>query len=178
MAKNDARPAYTARPGEAVFVFRSDDGSFAIGVGRLSIARDDILFAFDVVKDLARLVCMPEGEEALRLGDAIGRTVRIEKPDPPTTPPNAWVLPDDLAAAAGQGVSLGQRGGSAATGTGAGCGSTIVYTPGDWPRRGDPHSPSSVEVLLKMLRQANRNAQGKSDPSKPGWESREESAGR
>ncbi len=164
---NAVRPAYTARPGEAVRVFRDEDGSFAIGVGRIRVAPDDIRFVNDVVNDLGRLASMPEGEEVLRQGDATGLPVRILKPDPPTEPPNAWVLPEDLAAAAAEGVPLGE--GGSGMGTGAGCGSTILYNPADWPRRGDPRSPASVEVLLMMLRQANRNAAGKSDPAKPGW---------
>jgi hypothetical protein len=146
------RPAYTARPGEAVYVSRDEQMNFAIGVGRVKIAPDDLLFANDVVTDLTRIVHSPEGEEILRRGDAIGHPVLIRKADPPTEPPNAWILPDDLAAA-----------------TGAGCGSTIVYDPADWPRRGDPRSPTSMMVLLTMLRQANLNAAGKSDPSARDW---------
>ncbi len=84
-------------------MFRDDDGSFAIGVGRIKIAPDDILFVNDVVSDLGRLAHAPEGEEVLRRGDAIGHTVRIVKPDPPTEPANGWILPDDLAAATAQG---------------------------------------------------------------------------
>src|SRR5579863_4008085 len=91
-----ARPAYTARPGEAIFVAREADGSFAIGAGRVAIADDDMEYVRDVVADLHRLVHLPEGETLLQKGDEIGRRVRILRPDPPTEPPNAWVLPDDL----------------------------------------------------------------------------------
>jgi hypothetical protein len=151
---NIQRRSYTARPGEAVHVFRDDAGNFAIGVGRVRIASGDILFANDVVGDLGLIAHSPEGEEVLRRGDAIGKAILIRKADPPTEPPNAWVLPDDIAAA---------------TGNGAGCGSTIVYNPAEWPRKGDPRSPSSSAILLTMLRQANLNASGKSDPSRPDW---------
>ncbi len=72
--------------------------------------------------DIHRLVYIPEGDEALRQGDGLGRPVVMRKPEAPTEPPNGWVLPDDLAAA------------SAAD---AGCGSTFVYNPADWPRGGD-----------------------------------------
>lgn len=147
------KPDCTARPGEAVHVFRSADGSFAIGVGRIGIAAGDILFANSAVKDLGLLVHTPEGEAALRAGDQIGRPVRIEKPEAPTVPPNAWIMPDDPAAAA----------------NGTGCGSTIFYDPADWPRPGDPRSPSGAAVLLTLLRQANVYAAGKSDPARPGW---------
>jgi hypothetical protein len=135
-------------------VFRDDDGSFAIGVGRVTIARDSILFVNDVVGDLARLAHSAEGEEVLARGDAVGHKVRIMKPDPPTEPPNGWIVPDDIAAA---------------TRGGAGCGSTILYDPADWPRRGDPRSPTSVEILLLLLRQANLNAAGLSNPARPDW---------
>ena len=147
-------PPYTARPGEAVFVSLDDAGKFSIGVGRLKIASEDILFINDVVGDLGRIANSPEGEEVLRRGDAIGKPILIKKADPPTEPSNAWILPDDLAAA---------------TGNGAGCGSTIVYNPAEWPRKGDSRSPSSSAILLTMLRQANLNASGKSDPSSPDW---------
>ena len=147
-------PSYTARLGEAVFVSRDDAGDFVIGVGRVKIASDDILFVNGVTIDLTQIAYSPEGEEVLRRGDAIGKPILIKKADPPTEPPNAWILPDDLAAA---------------TGNSAGCGSIIVYNPAEWPRKGDPRSPSSNAILLMMLRQANLNAAGKSDPSSPDW---------
>jgi hypothetical protein len=148
------RPSYTARSGEAVFVSRDDTGNFAVGVGRLKIASEDILFINGVALDLTKIVHSPEGEEVLRCGDAIDKPILIKKADPPTEPPNAWIVPDDIAAA---------------TGNGAGCGSTIVYNPADWPRGGDSKSPPSEGILLTMLRQANLNASGKSDPSSPDW---------
>ncbi|HKM70047.1 MAG TPA: hypothetical protein VJX94_08300 [Stellaceae bacterium] len=168
---NSVRPSYTARPGEAIRVFRDDDGSFAIGLGRIKIAPDDVRFVGDVVGDLGRIVHTPEGEDALRRGDAIGHTIWITKPEPPTEPPNAWIVPDDIVAATSPSSSVGKAEGSTTVlrGTGAGCGSTIVYNPADWPGHGDPRSPSSVAVLLMMLRQANLNAAGKSDPSIPDW---------
>jgi hypothetical protein len=165
-----AKPPYTARPGEAIRVTREAEGDFAIGVGRLRIAGDDQGHVEDVVADLHRLALRPAGQKVLEEGDTIGRQVRIERPEPPTEPPNAWVAPEDVAAAAAAGTALG-RGpdGSPRFGTGAGCGSTIVYDPADWPFPGDSTSPSSVDVLLLLLRQANLNARGASDPGKPDW---------
>jgi hypothetical protein len=164
------RPGYTARPGEAIHVFRDDDGSFAIGAGRVKITPDDILFANDVVRDLGRIAHLPEGEAVLRQGDVTGHPVLIAKADPPTEPPNGWILPDDLAAATARGAAAGPAsGGGARAGTGAGCGSTIVYDPADWPRRGDPRSPTSAAILLLLLRQANANAAGESNPAAPDW---------
>ena len=158
------RPDYTARPGEPILVFRDDRG-FAIGVGRITIDPDSMLFVNDVVADLGQLAHSVEGEEVLRQGDAIGRPVRILKADPATEPPNGWAVPDDIAAATAEGVAIA----GASGGTGAGCGSTIVYDPANWPRPGDPRSPTSVAVLLLLLRQANLNAAGNSNPSLPDW---------
>ena len=147
-------PSYTARPGEAVFVSRDDGGDFRIGRGRIEIASNDVLFAQGVVRDISLIVHSPEGEEVLRRGDALDKPILIKKADPPTEPPNAWILPNDIAAASENGV---------------GCGSTIVYNPAEWPRKGDPRSPTSDAILLTMLPQANLNALGKSDPSSPDW---------
>ncbi len=81
---------------------------------------------------------MPGGAEAFEHGDALGRAVTIMQPKDPTLPANGWTLPDDVAAASG-----------------AGCASRIVYDPDNWPRHGDPASPASQDVLLKLLVQAN-----------------------
>jgi hypothetical protein len=151
--RSDKRPSYTARTGEAVRVFYSEDGSYAVGCGRVSVASTDMAYVAAVIGDLTQIAFSRLGEETLRQGDTMGRRVRIAKPDPPTEPPNGWITPDDLAAAT----------------SGAGCGSTIVYDPADWPRTGDHRSPPSSAILLLMLRQANTNAAGKSDPSEPDW---------
>ena len=170
MSQN-ARPAYTARAGEAVRVFRNEDGSFAIGVGRIRIAADseDMAFVAAVIDDLGRLAHSPAGEEALRRGDAIGQTILIAKSVPPTAPANAWVVPDDLAAAALPGVAITSRNGGAAQGVGTGCGSTIAYDPADWPQTGDLASPGRADILLTMIEQANANAAGKSNPLLADW---------
>ncbi len=147
-------PSYTARAGEAVFVTHDGNSNFVLGNGRVKIASDDVLFVNGVVTDIAHIAQSPDGASVLQRGDAIGKPILIKKADPPTEPPNAWIVPDDIAAASGNGV---------------GCGSTIVYDPLDWPRGGDPKSPSSEVILLTMLRQANLNAAGKSDPSRPDW---------
>ena len=149
-------------------MFNEADGSFAIGVGRIAIASSDMRFVADVVNDLTLIVHAPVGEQVLRQIDTLGRPIRIVRPEPPTEPPNAWTVPDDLAAATEAGLQLGQPG-DARTGTGTGSGSTIAYDPADWPSRGHAGSPSSVDVLLMMLRQAAMNAAGRSDPSRPGW---------
>ena len=96
--------------------------------------------------DLAGVAHLPEGEEVLRRGDAIGKPILIKKAEPPTEPPNAWILPDDLAAA---------------TGGGDGCGSTIVYDPAEWPRKGDPRSPSSARDLVDDAAPGKSQRRGK-----------------
>ena len=150
-------------------MFRNADGGFAIGRGRITIDAVDMLFVTNVIGDLGRIVHNPEGEAVIRQGDARGHRIRIVRPDPPTEPPNGWVIPDDLAAATAAGIAVnGEAEGGAKRGTGAGCGSTIVYDPADWPRLGDRHSPSSDAMLMIMLRQANRNASGASNPAAAG----------
>jgi hypothetical protein len=165
------RPSYTARPGEALHVFRTAELHFAIGNGRLTIAGDEPAFIDAVTRDIGRLAHAPDGEAVLQRGDALGHPVKITKPDPPTEPPNAWILPDDIAAATSPNASIAtpQKGDAAPQGTGAGCGSTIVYNPADWPRQGDPDSPTSADVLVIALRQANTNAEGRSNPSAADW---------
>jgi hypothetical protein len=172
MTPSDRTP-YTARPGEAVRVTRNDDGSFAIGVGRVRIVTagdDDMRFVAEVVEDLGRVAHRPEGEAALRRGDAIGHSITIAKPAPPTEPPNAWTIPDDLAAATAAAVALASVDGRSVIGTGAGCGSTIVYNPGDWLSADAPLSPTRVDILLSMIEQANANAAGASNPTRPDWD--------
>jgi hypothetical protein len=167
-----ARPAYTARPGEAVRVYRDDDGSFAIGVGRVKIeAADnaDMSYVVAVVDDLGRLAHSLTGEEALRRGDAIGHRVLIKQPASPTKPANAWVIPDDLAAAITPEAVVRSVDGRTIQGTGTGCGSTIVYGPADWADGDDLAFPNRTEILLTMIEQANANAAGKSNPSLPDW---------
>src|SRR5580700_6324403 len=95
--------------------------------GRVKIASDDVLFVNGVVADLGLIAHSAEGESVLKRGDAIGHPVLIRQANPPTEPSNAWTMPDDL---------------TAATANGPGCGSTIVYDPAHWPRRGDPRSPT------------------------------------
>jgi hypothetical protein len=171
-----ARPLYTARAGEAVRVFRDEDGSFAIGRGRIRVAADgeNMAFVAEVIEVFGRLAHWPEGEAALRCGDELNATVLIAKPVPPTEPANAWTIPDDVAAASMPGITIRLPSGGVLQGTGAGCGSTIAYDPADWGpadwQNGErPGPPSRTHVLLTMLDQANANAAGKSNPLRSDW---------
>lgn len=151
-------------------MFRNVGGGFAIGRGRITIDAADMLFVTNVIGDLGRIVHDPEGEAAIRQGDALGYRIRIVRPDPPTEPPNGWVIPDDLVAATAAGIAIdGEAEGGAKRGTGAGCGSTIAYDPSDWPHPDDPHSPSSDAILMMLLRQANLNAAGASNAAAADW---------
>ena len=138
------RPDYTARPREALLIVRSADGMLEIGKGRVRIAPGATPYFRRVTMALAHVLDLPGGPEAFERGDALGRPVTIMPPPVPTVPPNAWTLPDQSGDAA--------------------CGSTIVFDPDDWPRGGDPASPSSHEVLLTLLEQANAYADGSYRP--------------
>ena len=129
------KPAYTGRPGEAIIVSRNEDGIFEIGSGRIRVVPNEPAFIGKVIDDLGRLVHLPQGFDVLRQGDIAGIRVAITQPEASTDPPNAWMLPSETEC-------------------------TIVYDPADWPMRGDPESPSSHEVLLILLRQANAGIAG------------------
>ena len=161
-----ARPAYTARRREALLIVRNADGMLEIGKGRIRIAPGTVPYFRHVVADLGRVLDAPGGAEAFEHGDALGHSVTIRQPEVPTRPPNAWTLPDDIVAATAAGVPVGQTDakGAMLLGTGSGCGSTIVYDPEDWPLQGEPSSPVSHEVLLRLLFQANACAEGATTP--------------
>lgn len=132
------RPHYTARRHEALWVVRNAEGMLEIGMGRIRIAPGAVPYFRRVVAALGYVLDLPGAAEALDQGDALGRQVTIMQPKVPTNPPNAWTLPDDVG-----------------PGEGNGCGSIIMFDPDDWPRQGDPASPDSHQVLLKLLLQAN-----------------------
>jgi hypothetical protein len=165
------RPPYSARAGEAVHVFRDEDGSFSIGLGRIRVVADgeDMVFVTSVIEDLGTLAHLPEGEEALRRGDDLNAAVLIVKPVPPTGPANAWTIPDDIAAASMPGITIRLSNGGVLQGNGVGCGSTIAYNPEDWRDDEQPGPPRRTQVLLTMLDQANANAAGRSNPLLPDW---------
>jgi hypothetical protein len=138
----------TVRPGEALRVTMGADGTLHVGsAGHLRVTTTDPAFFTAVIADLGRVAATPEGRQRVDGERAAGRTIRIEKPFAPTEPRNAWVVPLDPAAAIA-----------------AGCSSTIVYDPADWPTERGTGLPSSTEILNAMLRQAEMYASGTGEP--------------
>jgi hypothetical protein len=162
------RQRQTAPPREAIRVVMETEGILHLGrTGHIRMDPGDPLFVDAVVADLGRIADMAEGRAALEAGAALGRLLVIAKPQAATRPPNAWIVPTDLRAATKSGVATGiaDPDGRPLPGSGAGCGSTIFYDPADWPRPGDPASPTGSDVLLRMLRWANIYAAGAYDPA-------------
>jgi hypothetical protein len=161
-----ARPNYTARRREALLVVRNADGMLEVGTGRIRIARGAASYFGRVTMALAHVLDLPGGAEAFARGDELGHQVTIMQPPERIVPPNAWTLADDLQAGTAAGVPIGRPNGKAEqlVGSGTGCGSRIMFNPDDWPWRGDPTSPTSHRVLLKLLLQANAYAAGTGMP--------------
>jgi hypothetical protein len=163
------RPACTASRREALLVYRNAEGMLEIGKGRIRIAPGTVPYFRRVVADLGQVLDAPGGVEAFEQGDALGHGVTIRQPEIAARPPNGWTLPEDIVAATAAGMATGlmDANGRRLVGTGAGCGSTIVYDPDDWALRHDPISPASNEVLLRLLLHANACAAGTVMPPEP-----------
>jgi len=160
------RELYVARHTSAISVIIGPDGTFHTRHnGRIKVDGSDPHFASASLTDLGEIEDLPGGHDILEQGDGMGHPVVIRKPDVPTEPPNGWVLPDDVQAATAlsRPTMLLDAQGRAIVGTGAGCGSTIVYSPADWPATTDSPRPRSCEILLRLLEQANVNAAGRLD---------------
>lgn len=160
------RELYVARHTSAIRVVIAPDGTFHTRHnGRIKVDGSDPHFASATLTDLGEIEDLPDGRDILEQGDAMGHPVIIRKPDVPTEPPNGWTLPDDVqaATAAARPTMQLDAQGRVIVGTGAGCGSTIVYSPADWPATADPSHPRSCAILLRLLEQANVNAAGRLD---------------
>ncbi len=102
---------------------------------RLRIKPVSPAFADAVLSDLLRMRETSIGRALFRRVLAAGRLVTIEKPAPPTDPPNAWSYlrqPDN----AGTPEIV------------------IVYDPADWPNPAMPHPLPSDAVLFAVLEDA------------------------
>jgi hypothetical protein len=155
-------------PRPAIHVVMGPNRLLHVGPGgHIRVATKPLDYAFSVVDDLGNVVDLPDGEAVLAECDALGRSICIVKPDPPTDPPNGYVEPDDRRAATMRGIETGlaTADGEPILGTGTGSGSRISYDPADWPRPGDPASPGRAQVLLALLRQAAIYAKGADNPT-------------
>ena len=102
----------------------------------LQVATPEPGYADRVVVDIGRIVRSKAGRALLeRIRDS-GRNVRIEKPDD-IDPPNAWVQPRDLAAAAAGGSDC-----------------TVFYDPRQWPNAAHAAVQTSDVLLYNLLVQA------------------------
>jgi len=127
--------SYVARHRPAIEVVPGPDRTILVGPQRrIRVDRHDSLFAAAVVADLFEIEDLPDGLETLRLGDALGVSIFICKPEEKPAAPNGWVQAD------------------------AANGARIVYDPFDWPTAGDRLLPASPQVLLTLLRHANAYA--------------------
>jgi hypothetical protein len=158
-------PPFEAQLPEPIRVVMGEDGLLHIGrAGNLRVDPGDFVFAQRVVRDLGRIMAKPQGAELLRRAEQAGHPVLIAKPFAMTAPPNAWIVPDDLHAATAAGKPTGEHdaAGNPLLGSGAGCGSTIVYDPADWAAAEGGWLPSAQTVLQRMLEEATMNATGSS----------------
>jgi hypothetical protein len=163
------RRKHSKEPKSAAFITRAADGTLNVGGGPgggdsgLRIKTDDPDFADAVVNDLDKLNQTPEGKK--KIADAIesDKPTIIQQPDAPTDPPSASTQADNPVDAAAPGFPTGKKGpdGKPLPGTGKGSGSTITYDPKDWPREGDPTSPTSDQQLDGLLDDAARNRDGR-----------------
>jgi hypothetical protein len=110
----------------------------------------DPKFADAVLADINRISASPAGQALFRRLLEVGCSVTIDKPQPPTNPPNAWTRlanPD-------------RRNGD----------TVIAYDPADWPERAGLGALPSDVVLFGRLLDAIAMATGAdiSEPSETG----------
>ncbi|WP_198372838.1 type VI secretion system Vgr family protein [Roseomonas rosulenta] len=162
------RRKHSKGPKNAAFVTRADDGTLQVGGNQegksgLRIKTEDPDFADKVIDDLSKINETPEGRQ--KIADAINsdKPTVIEPPETPTDPPSASSKADNPVDATAPGFPTGQKGpdGKPVPGTGKGSGTTITYDPEDWPREGDPDSPTSDAQLNDLLDDAQRNRDGR-----------------
>ena len=122
--------------------------SGAGGEARLRIDLATPVFTDSVLSDLDGIRRTAAGRALFRRLRDLGRTVTIEKPDPPTDPPNAWTLPRDH-------------------GSGRSAEIVIVYDPANWPNPAWPGCPPSDVVLFGRLLDAAALAAGGKPAAEP-----------
>jgi hypothetical protein len=110
----------------------------------LQIATPEAGYAGSVVTLVARISRTASGRRVLEAIRDSGRTVRIDKPDPPTDPPNAWTRRRD--SALGEAADV-----------------VIEFDPADWPQPGRPDPTAPDVVLFDLLEAAARMVGGDDD---------------
>jgi len=106
-------------------------------------------YASSVVTVVARISRTRSGQAILDRLRASGGSFKIEPPDPPTDPPNAWTRRRD--AIDGSGMEI-----------------VIVYDPADWPSPAQLDSRPSDVVLFGLFEDAITMATGAAFPDQPG----------
>jgi hypothetical protein len=119
----------------------------------LQIDTPEAGYAGAVVTLVARISRTPSGRAILEGIRASGKVVRIEKPDPPTNPPNAWTRRRDARTVAGVDV-------------------VIAFDPADWPnpaQRGPgTQGPQPADlVMFGRLEDALAMVSGGGPPREP-----------
>jgi hypothetical protein len=99
----------------------------------LQIDTPEAGYAGSVVTLLARISRTPSGRAILERLRASGASVKIERPNPPTDPPNAWTRP--LPSDSGHAI-------------------LIAYDPADWPSPSPVGAPPEDVVLFGRLEDA------------------------
>lgn len=171
------RRKHTKNPKSAQFITRASDGTLQVGgqdqgESGLRIRTEDPDFADRVADDLDKIEEKPEGAKKLQDMKNSDKPTIIEQPEAPTDPPSAFTEADNPVDATAAGFPTARKGpdGKPLKGTGTGSGSTVTYDPKDWPRGGDPDSPTSDQQLDGLLDEADRNRRGRAgtvpgDPS-------------
>jgi hypothetical protein len=102
---------------------------------RLRIKPVSPAFADAVLSDLLRMRETSTGRALFNRVRSAGRLVTIEKPDPPTDPPNAWSCLRQLDGAGTPEI-------------------VVVYDPADWPNPAMPRPLPGDAVLFALLEDA------------------------
>ena len=113
----------------------------------VKVDASDPAYAEAVIADLSTIAATQAGKKLLDDLDASGKSVQVNRKDPPPSPPNAFARPLDRTAAS----------------DGTGSDSTVDYNPDQWP---DPstrtQAPGDV-ILFHELQHAEHNARGTRD---------------
>ena len=102
------------------------------GNAKLRADSTNPVFTDGLLSDVTRIRRTEAGRDLFRRLQAAGRTVTVEKPSPPTAPPNAWTRLREPGSRFGNDI-------------------VIAYDPGDWPCGAWPDCPDGDVVLFGRL---------------------------